>query len=192
MASAPTLPLVSVEEYLSSSWRPDKEYVDGMLVERSMPSGLHSLLQAILIAYFRSFEKDFRIKVLPECRTQIIERARYRVPDVLLATAPGRLGKVMTNPPVAVIEILSPEDKHKDILARFADYERTGVRHMVQTDPETFVAYRYENGSLIRTQFRHLSLPDRPDLPFDSEALFAQLRKEIEEFQGSERRPVSR
>lgn len=188
MADAPTPPVVSVEEYLSSIWRPDKEYVEGMLVERSVPTILHGLLQAILIVYFRSFEKEFRIKVLPGCRTQIIEGARYRVPDILLATTPGRLGKLMTDPPVAVVEILSPEDKHKDILARFADYERAGVRHMIQMDPEAFVAYRYENGSLIRTQFRHLPLPDRPDLPFDSEALFAQLRQEVSEIEGSEGR----
>jgi hypothetical protein len=41
--------VVSVEEYLNSSWRPGKEYVDGVLVERSAPTVAHSVLQMILI-----------------------------------------------------------------------------------------------------------------------------------------------
>jgi Uma2 family endonuclease len=181
MATAPTLPLVSVDEYLNSSYEYDMEFVDGLLVERSMPTVFHSLLQAILIRWFGSLEKEFRIKAMPELRTQIIERARYRVPDVLVVTIPFRFGKVLTQVPNAVVEILSPEDKQKDVLARFADYERLGVLHLIQLDPEEYVARRYERGSLIRTNFHSLSLPGRPDLPFDSDALFEQFRREVAE-----------
>ncbi|MDZ4799775.1 MAG: hypothetical protein SGI92_16580 [Bryobacteraceae bacterium] len=42
MASAPVLPPMSVDEYLNSSWHPDKEYVDGMLVDRMVPTISHS------------------------------------------------------------------------------------------------------------------------------------------------------
>ena len=71
MATAPTTPLVSVDEYLNSSYRPDVEYVDGYLVKRSVPTYLHSILQAILVSYFRQFEKQYKFKALPELRTQI-------------------------------------------------------------------------------------------------------------------------
>ena len=80
MASAPTLPLVSVEEYLNTSYEHDMEFVDGVLVERSMPNEFHSLLQAILLYHFRQIEKEYSLKVLPELRTQVTERARYRIP----------------------------------------------------------------------------------------------------------------
>ena len=32
MATAPTLPLVSVEEYLRTSYEPNCEYIDGVLI----------------------------------------------------------------------------------------------------------------------------------------------------------------
>src|SRR5271157_116230 len=52
MAAVPNPPLVAVDEYLNSSYRPDMEYVDGVLVERGMPTIAHSLLQMILIQHF--------------------------------------------------------------------------------------------------------------------------------------------
>src|SRR3954454_12397751 len=114
MATAPTLPLVSVDEYLNSSWSPDKEFVDGVLVERSMPTFFHGLLQAILIRWFGPLEKEYRVKAVPEVRTRIIERARYRIPDILLFTYPARLTKILTVVPDVVIEILSPDDKQSE------------------------------------------------------------------------------
>lgn len=186
MATAPTLPVVSVDEYLSSCWRPDKEYIDGHLVDRSMPNEFHSLLQVILIAYFRSIEKQYQLKVMSELRTEIVERTRYRIPDILVASVP--LGRPLTkgpfrNIPAIVIEILSPEDKQKEVLARFADFSRLGVSHIIQMDPEEPVAYRYQAGSLIRTAFTTLDLPGR-EVPFDSNAIFAQLKAEIAEMEG--------
>lgn len=46
-----------MDEHLTTSYRPDMEYVDGMLVERGMPTGLHSLFHAMLAEYFRSQRK---------------------------------------------------------------------------------------------------------------------------------------
>jgi Uma2 family endonuclease len=189
MATAPTLPLVSVDEYLNSCWHPDKEYIDGHLVDRSMPNELHSLLQVILIAYFRSIEKQHRLKVLSELRTEIVERARYRIPDVLVANVP--LGRPLTKGPfrdipAIIIEILSPDDTQKQVLARFADFSRLGVSYIIQMDPEECVAYRYQAGSLIRTEFTTLTLPGCPDVPFDSNAIFEQLRTEIADMEGGE------
>jgi hypothetical protein len=41
MATAPTVPYVSVDEYLESGYHPDKEYVDGVLVDRATPTFAH-------------------------------------------------------------------------------------------------------------------------------------------------------
>jgi hypothetical protein len=57
MRIAPDLP---VNEYLNSSYSPDMEYVDGVLVERGEPTLAHGLLQVILCANFRMFLKQFR------------------------------------------------------------------------------------------------------------------------------------
>jgi Uma2 family endonuclease len=180
MATAPAQPAVSVDEYLESSYRPDREYVDGYLVERSVPTFLHSLLQALLIAYFRQYEKEYKFKVLPELRTQIIEGARYRIPDVSLCATPTRMRKIMDETPLAVIEILSPGDTMAETLARFRDYQSLGVLHIIQMDPESRTAHKYEDGSLIQTAFNGLRL-QHTIIPFDSERLFADLRREVDE-----------
>lgn len=181
MALAAALPLMSADEYLRSSWSPDKEFVDGVLVERSMPTVFHGLLQAILIRWFGPLEEEYRIRAVPGVRTQIIERARYRIPDVLVFTYPARLGKILTLVPDAVIEIVSPDDRQSENLARFRDYEKLGIPHIIQMDPEEHVAHRYQRGSLIQMNFQSLSPPGRPDVPFDSAALFGQLRRNIAE-----------
>jgi hypothetical protein len=45
-------------------------------------------------------------------------------------------------------------------------------------DPEEFIAYRFENGSLIEKKLHSLSLPTGLTVPFDSDSLFAQLESE--------------
>jgi len=172
--------MVSADEYLSSGYHPDREYVDGVLVERDVPTIAHSLLQAILSEHFRKYRKQFRLAALSDARTQIVERARYRIPDVMLCPVPLPAGKIVNSIPWAVIEILSPDDSLSGQLARFRDYEQIGVRHMVLLDPEELIAYRFENGSLIETRFTSLDLPPGT-LPFDTEALFRQLVEERNE-----------
>jgi hypothetical protein len=46
MADLPTKSLVAGEEYLSTSYDPDVEYVDGKLMERNLGDWLHSLIQS--------------------------------------------------------------------------------------------------------------------------------------------------
>jgi Uma2 family endonuclease len=186
MATLPAAPLVPVDEYLNTSYEQDVEFVDGRLVEKGMPTFFHQLLSAILLSWFRQYEKQFSIKALADVRTQIIERARYRLPDVMVLATPAPARRVVTQVPNVVIEIVSPDDKQTESLLRFRDYGQLGVQHMIQMEPEEHVAWRFENDSLIRTDFHHLSLPGRPDLPFDSGSIFEQLRREIAEYEGSD------
>ena len=179
MAVAPN-PLVPVDEYLNTSYNPDVEYVDGVLVERSMPTGLDGLFQALLAEYFRMQRKAFRYAVYAETRTQIVERARYRLPDIMLAPLPAVPDKVITKMPWVVIEIQSPEDKAKQQWHRFQDYLSIGVPHVILLDPEESLAFRCERRALIETSFTDLELPTGR-LPFDSTALFQQLADELNE-----------
>ena len=38
--------LVSIEDYLSTSYSPDREYIDGRIVERNLGEKTHSSIQA--------------------------------------------------------------------------------------------------------------------------------------------------
>jgi Uma2 family endonuclease len=87
---------------------------------------------------------------------------------------PRPSGKIVTSIPWAVIEILSPDDRLSEQLARFRDYKQIGVRHIVLLDPEDLTAYHFENRALIEAPLTSLKLPTG-DLPFDTEDLFRQL-----------------
>ena len=68
----------------------------------------------------------------PICRTRVSE-VRYRVPDVLVMKVPFRQNKrVILDAPFIVIEIVSPDDRMRDTMQRFRDYESLGVRHIIQ------------------------------------------------------------
>ncbi len=174
--AAPTYPRVPVYEYLNTSYHPDTEYIDGVLVEHSDPTILHAL-QALLCGYFRPLEKANRFKVLPEVRTEIVRFSKYRIPDLLLCATPVPKGSVIDKTPLAVIEILSPTDRMGETLERFREYAALGVPVIIQMDPEKSIAHRFEKGSLIETRIKELDLQGR-SIPFDSEALFHQLRSE--------------
>jgi Uma2 family endonuclease len=179
MATVPTSPLVTVEEYLSTSYPDgDREYLDGLVVERNLGTPDHSALQKILIMHLGGFEKPLQIAVRPECRTRIAE-TRYRVPDVLIMRRPFRQSKrVLLDPPWIIIEIVSPDDRMRDTMHRFRDYEKLGVRYIIQMDPEDRTTFVFANGDLVRRDLTSLEVPDRGALPFDSRELLARLDEE--------------
>ena len=63
--------LVSVEEYLNTSYHPDREYVAGVLVERNVGELPNSRAQRKLILIFARFEKSCRAFAFPEARVQV-------------------------------------------------------------------------------------------------------------------------
>lgn len=179
MATAPTPPLVSVEEYLNTSYPDgDREYLDGVVVERHVGTPSHSALQKILIVHLAAFEKPLRIAVRPECRTRI-EETRYRVPDVLVMRRPFRQNdRVVLDPPLLIVEILSPDDRMRETMQRFREYQRFGIPHIVQMDPEDRTTFVFVNGDLVRRDLSSFEVPDRGSLPFDSRELLARLDEE--------------
>jgi Uma2 family endonuclease len=177
MAAAPNPPLVSVEEYLATDG--NSEYLDGVVVARNVGTPKRSALQKILIIHLAAFEKTLNLAVRPECRTRIQE-TRYRVPDILVMAKPFRqTDRVVLDAPVAVIEILSPDDRMKATLECFHEYEKLGVRHIIQMDPEDRTTYVFEKGNLVRKDLEQLWLDaDRRYLPFNSRELLSLLDEE--------------
>lgn len=76
-----TAALVSVSEYLNTSYRPDQEMLDGRLIERNVGEYDHSNLQGALVAWMRHRQHESKIRVLPEQRIRV-SATRFRVPDV--------------------------------------------------------------------------------------------------------------
>jgi Uma2 family endonuclease len=128
--------LVPVDEYLRTTYHPDREYVDGELVERHVGELKHSRLQALLAGLFVSLEDTREICALLGQRLRVSSlRHRHRVPDVCVMALPYCPEPVLSTPPHLIVEIRSPEDETADILAKVADYLRFGVAHIWLVDP---------------------------------------------------------
>jgi Uma2 family endonuclease len=127
---------VPVEEYLSTSYEPDREYIDGVLVERNVGEHDHSLVQTALGAFFHARRRECKIQVFTEQRVKVCETPKkFRIPDLCLMQTPYRRERVLTAPPLLVVEVLSPDDRWRDVLDKVSDYRGFGVRHIWIVDP---------------------------------------------------------
>jgi Uma2 family endonuclease len=124
---------LSLSEYMTTSYRPDREYVDGELRERNVGKWEHARLQALLASWFGSQEKSWLVKVATAQRVQV-SPTRVRIPDVMLVSR-GPQPEVAVDPPVLVVEILSPDDTYTETQSRSADYLHVGVPCVWIIDP---------------------------------------------------------
>jgi Uma2 family endonuclease len=134
-----TRTLISVEEYLASSYEPDCDYVDGHTEERNLGERPHSRIQARLIIRLARQAEEAGMEVLPEVRVQV-KAARFRVPAVCVAGDDSD-AKVIPKPPFLCIEILSPEDRMSRVEERINDYLEMGVAYVWVLDPQTKQAF---------------------------------------------------
>jgi len=126
---------ISLSEYLETSYRPDCEYVDGELRERNVGKWEHARVQFLLAAWFNQHEKLWGITGSTEQRVQV-SPSRVRIPDLVVLAA-GPQPDVLTEPPLLVIEILSPDDTYSDTQERAVDYRAMGVEIVWIVDPKT-------------------------------------------------------
>jgi Uma2 family endonuclease len=137
---------VPVEVYLNSSYEPDAEYVDGQIVERPMGEWNHADWQAAILEFFRSRRHDWNIRVAAELRVQV-SGTSFRVPDVTILDRTLPVEQVITNPPIAVFEVMSPEDTLTRTMAKLADYDQMGIQSILVLDPGG-KHFRYSGGKL--------------------------------------------
>jgi Uma2 family endonuclease len=133
---------VTLSEYLSTSYRPDCDYLEGELLERNVGEWDHARLQGLLYGYLLSREKQLGILVVPEQRVQVKAR-RFRVPDITVLAGPRPAGGIITEPPFLCIEILSPSDPMVEMQDRIHDYLDFGVRYVWVIDPRTRLTFVY-------------------------------------------------
>ena len=138
---------IPVGEYLGSVYRPDVDYVDGVIEERNVGEIDHAALQRVLLFALASFEETLNVYALQEVRVQT-QATRYRVPDVCLLPADKVPEKIVTEAPLLCVEVLSPRDTVTRMRARCADYLRMGVEEIWIFDPETEIAYVLREDSL--------------------------------------------
>ena len=150
-----TTDLITVREYMHTSYHPDCDYVDGRIEERNLGEREHGELQARI--YF--LLKRQRVLV-PFLETRLrVSATRYRVPDVCAyQTKPTE--SVFTEPPALCIEILSPEDRMNRIARVAQDYLSMGVPAVWLLDPLEKKAYVADISAGFHEVRDHISTAD--------------------------------
>jgi Uma2 family endonuclease len=134
--------LVSVEEYLHTSYRPDCDYVDGEVLERNVGEHDHSDLQSELVYYFRARRKQWKLHAVVEQRVQV-KPTRFRIPDVCIVKGPGPHPAIFRQAPFICIEVLSKDDSLIGTQKRIDDYLKFGVPYVWVFDPIDRRAWTY-------------------------------------------------
>jgi Uma2 family endonuclease len=157
--------LISVEEYLHTSYRPDCDYVDGEVLERNMGEKSHGKLQFEIALLFRTRRGEWNAFAFIEQRVQV-SPSRFRIPDICVYLDGEPQEEVFHTPPFLCIEILSPEDRIDRIQDRIDDYLKFGVPYVWVVNPRSRRAWIYTKDEihevkdgLLRTENPALTIP---------------------------------
>ena len=160
--------LVTVREYRATSYRPDCDYVDGVVVERNLGERDHARLQMAVSAYFYNRRKEWGIHVFPEQRVQV-SRTRFRIPDVCVVLGDEPEEQIFTHPPFICVEILSPEDRLSAMQKRVGEFLEMGVPYVWILDPRKRTGWRVTGEGLLEIAEMRT---ENPEIVVPLEALF--------------------
>ena len=105
---------VTLNEYLHTSYEYEPEFVDGELVERSMPSLPHARKTVRISSAFESSSSSTKLYAAIDVRLRVTP-TRYRIPDISILADAVPDERYPSKPPFGVIEILSPDDSLSDL-----------------------------------------------------------------------------
>lgn len=143
--------LMPVEEYLNSSFPgPEPDFIEGEVVERSVPNTFHSSTQGDLFEVFRPWKQRGDLFPYSEIRLRLRAR-KFRVADFAVFRNKQREA-IPEDVPLCVVEIVSPNDLYEDLTDKLADYEAAGVEFLFVADPPKRKLLRYRNGDLVSVQ----------------------------------------
>ena len=130
---------VSVEEYLRTTYKPACDYIDGVLRPKPLATWKHGVIQGQSSTVVNV---DKRYRAASELTVRIRE-GQYLVPDVGVQLRGAIQDPYPTKPIALCIEILSPEDRFAEVLAKCDDYLAWGVPMTWIVDPDTRRAWQY-------------------------------------------------
>ena len=170
MASATLIP---VSEYLATTYRPDRDFLDGVLKERNLGEQPHALIQGILARIFGTHRHDWRIRVLPEQRVQT-SATHFRIPDLCILRSSDPRDPIVRVAPLLCIEILSKDDSLGELQERVDDYAGLGVQYIWAVDPWKRRGWLASTQGFLQPAGGILRIPSTP-IQVSLAELFAEL-----------------
>ena len=87
-----------------------------------------------------------------------VSAGKFRVPDVTILDRNLPVEQVITRPPIAVVEILSPEDTLTRMMTKLNEYQQMGIQTILVIDPDGS-SFRFTAGSLEPLPAEAFDLP---------------------------------
>ncbi|GBF83688.1 Uma2 family endonuclease [Aphanothece sacrum] len=162
--------ILTLEEFLQlPETKPASEYINGQIIEKPMPQGKHSRIQAELIITLNTVAKSQKIAyAFPELRCTFGERSI--VPDVVVlrwdkipCDEDGDIANICLTYPDWTIEILSPNQNPIKVMGNIFYCLDNGSDLGWLIDPETksvLVFYPQQQPLLLETSEDILPVPE--------------------------------
>jgi Uma2 family endonuclease len=178
--------LMSIHEIVLPETEPETEWILGRAVQKVSPFRTHALLQLALGGALRGWAdgrgevgSEWRFRPAPagEIRRPLVPDVSY-VSDARLAGLEGRDLEAPPFSPDVAVEILSPDDRARDVEHKIAVYLATGASLVIVVDPRDR-SVRLHDGSGVRVLrgddvIAHAALPG---FSLALPALFAPLER---------------
>jgi Uma2 family endonuclease len=159
MATTPVL--LSIDEYLRTSFHPDADFVDGAIEERNLGEYEHSKIQTLIAVIFTINQEAWHTNAVVEQRIRITEN-RVRVCDVAVLRADAPRESVTKTPPLICIEVMSPEDRLYRAKEVLSDYLAMGVQNIWLIDPIRRAAFTFDASGLHEADPTRLVVANSP------------------------------
>jgi Uma2 family endonuclease len=142
MSVAASTTLISVEEYLRTSYKPACDYIDGVLRQKPMPTFDHANMELVVCNLINRFD-GFR--AVPE-QTVRIREGKYLVPDIAVQRLDELQRPYPIKPVHLCVEVMSPEDRFVDTVTKCGEYHAWGVEYCWIVDPDGQRCWQYDSG----------------------------------------------
>lgn len=172
---------ITLEEFLKlPETKPASEFIDGQIIQKTMPQGKHSAVQGELTPAINSILRKQKIaRAFPELRC--VFGGQAIVPDIAVFTwdriprdANGKVANVFQAAPDWTIEILSPEQSQTKIIKKILHCLENGTQMGWIIDPDEETVFAYPSG-----QSAHFFDLDNPEAMLLVPSFASELRLSI-------------
>lgn len=176
---------ITLEEFLKlPETKPANEYLDGQIVQKPMPQGKHSIIQAESIIVINAVTKPQKIaKAFPELRCTF--GGRSIVPDVAVFTwdkipvdESGDVANMFSIAPDWTIEILSPDQSQTKVTGNILHCLNHGCKlgWLIDPEDEFVLVYPAKQQPQLYQEQALLPVPDFIQLQLTVADIFSWLK----------------
>jgi len=140
---------MSLEQFMATHFDPpEPDFVAGEIVQRSTPGWTHGRLQGEL---WGCLKRALSLVPATEVRVRLASDRAYVI-DVCAYPAGEDMPRFPATAPVVAAEILSADDRAKDVYSKLADYHDWGVPHVWLIDPWSRHLNVYDRRGLLHVE----------------------------------------